>query len=270
MSSKHQEIVDSEPQLAEHYLSPFSGSRDEDQDEGGRDPYLDEMNSLFRLQSVLSSCLNLRPGTFDRETILITVDSIIKSAGRFACTNIYISSQFFADPQQGIEELRKEISSIPGADGEELAIDDSEIRKLAEQFVTFFSWWSVVASQGVLGRFLSAPNTVRALQHLHQTEELDEKGVPVPEKQFNFLSALGVAKLWQEGRVDTDFFDRKMAQYGDHTALADVYRFAFFVYSRYMPVDYAERQWLNDKLRIPLKGIRYRQRNMLPSKNKKD
>lgn len=94
------------------------------------DHYLADLKRLFRLQSILANGLNVRSGTFGRDTMIDVVKTIVKSAGRFARTNLFMASQFLAEPEEHIEnikiEFKNEINEAidQGKDEEEFVMAD--------------------------------------------------------------------------------------------------------------------------------------------------
>jgi len=229
---------------AEGYISPFSTLSNTlivsiDDDKPGT--FIGDMNSLFRMQSIIGNAINTRQGTFKRDIILKCVHSLIKSSGRFAHENL--------------KQTRKLLGNLDTA----IKIQDE---------INFHGRWAIISSQGVLGRVLSQNNTNIALQELYQNEENNsEKG---NDFNYNYLMAYGVSSLWQSGKINKVFYDNVMEKHGDIGFVRDVLSFSIFVFSRYMPISVKDRQWLSSKLRMRLQSFRYRQRKLLPKHEKKD
>ena len=271
--------------LAEHYLSPFSAMSVEleehvETDDGDETDspneaaeYLGEMNTLFRLQSVLSSGLRTRSGTFERDTIVKAVDSMVRAAGRFSHLNMFLGAKMMTEPDRYLLDIERgvgvELSEIDAPAG--TAAHSREHSKIVyarfDAMVAFFMRWTVVLSQGVLGRLLADGGSIKALELLHKTHEKSATGEILPDKQYNYMGALAVARLWRNGTVDIKFCDELIDTYGKGSRLFDVLRVTMFVFARHMPMDLTVRQWLHDRLDIRLAQTRLKQRGLkaLPS-----
>lgn len=261
LRSEHRGFLESQEGLAEYFLSPYS-SQSLNDEPAKDDHYLSDMKRLFRLQSILASALNVRSGTFGKEIMVDTVKAIVQASGRFAHTNLFIASQFVADPETQIANIKLEFKSeIEDAlkTGQD---EDDFVNALAQRYMDYFSWWSINVSQGYIGRILSASNTVRVLESLHQKEELTDSGEPRDDRPYNYASALGTSRIWSQNNVDTAFYEKKLSQYGSDHPLFKIYRLSLYVFSRTMPLNPKERQWLASTFKVPMTGIRYRQIDM--------
>src|SRR5690606_5981591 len=114
---------------------------------------------------------------------------------------------------------------------------------------------------------LADGGTMKALQVLHDSEELGPNGGLNDENHYNYGAVLSVAKLWSDGKIDRAWHDKMLEKYGKYGRYFDIVRMSMFVFSRHMPIEIAERQWLHGKMAIEIGGTRVRQQHVraLPS-----
>lgn len=255
---------------AEAYISPFSNLSStvivsiEDDQPG---TFIGDMNSLFRMQSIICNAINTRQGTFKREIILKCVDSLIKSAGRFAHSNLNISRKLLGNMDVAIKSAG---DKFPEDDFSYLKDHGAMLARQKAAFVSakiqdeinFHSRWSIISSQGVLGRVLSQNNTNIALKELYEKEV--ESIEETTEFNYNYLMAYGVSSLWNSGKIDREFYDDVLEKHGDIGFVRDVLSFSIFIFSKYMPISVQDRQWLSTKLHMKLQSFRVRQRKLTP------
>ncbi len=261
LRSEHRGFLENQKGLAEYFLSPYSSEslRDETAKD---DHYLSDMKRLFRLQSILANSLNVRSGTFGKDIMVDTVKAIVQASGRFAHTNLFIASQFVADPEKEIAKIKLEFKSEINDTLKASQDEDDFVKALAQRYLDYFSWWSINISQGYIGRILSAANTVRVLESLHEKEELTESKELMENQPYNYASALGTSRIWSQSNVDTAFYEKKLSLYGKNHPLFEIYLLSLYVFSRTMPLNPKERQWLTSTFKISMTGIRYRQIGM--------
>ena len=261
---------------AEGYISPFSTLSNTlivsiDDDKPGT--FIGDMNSLFRMQSIIGNAINTRQGTFKRDIILKCVNSLIRSSGRFAHENLNQTRKLLGNLDKAIEQTS---NKFPKEDFEYLEEGSEQYTRQKSSFISakiqdeinFHGRWAIISSQGVLGRVLSQNNTNIALQELYQKEVKESK--KRDDFNYNYLMAYGISSLWQSGKINREFYDTVLEKHGDIGFVRDVLSFSIFVFSRYMPISVKDRQWLSNKLRMKLQSFRYRQRKLLPKHEKKD
>lgn len=251
LQNENQDIIKNSEKMVESYLHPYSFNQNRLDDIEETASFMGQVNSLFRIQSILSQALSTRSGTFKRDTVVLTVESMVKASGRFCRTNLAVAEQIIADPDEWILNVRE---SFPN--------DDLSTEERSNKILKIFSFWSIMLSQGGMARLLREPHAIAALRILHKEHELDVDGNLSSDEAFNFSSILCVAEMWSSGTVDKEKIEKFIAQYGKTSSFTEMLRFSIFVFSHYNPIDVKTRQWMSQTLRIQLKSTRFVQRNL--------
>lgn len=220
--------------------------------------FFQSMNSLFRLQSIAATALSVRAGTIPREKVVETVDSIIQAAGRFCHVNFQIAREIYKHSEAAIGLMRAEADRMI----------DSEIRRDSEKYerstrsivadrllyaTDYHRRWCVVISHGFVGRILSEFTPSRALRQLSD-EEL--KG---DDSRMNFSVTSAVSDTWRESHIDKSRLSDLIARFGENSAFVRVLRFCLFSYTKYLPIDDGEVEFLSSKFGISPKSLKANQ-----------
>ena len=251
LQEENRDIIRNSEKVVESYLHPFSigQSRMDDIEESAS--FMGQVNSLFRIQSILSQVLSTRSGTFKRDTVILTVDAMIKASGRFCRLNLSVAEQIIADPDGWILGVKE---AFPN--------DDLTTEARSNKLLKIFSFWSVVLSQGGVARLLREPHSIAALKILHKEHELGPDNTLAEDEGFNFSSVLCVAELWSSGKIDKEKIQNLVTLYGKESSFTEMLRFSLFVFSHYNSIDPTTRQWLSSSMNIHLKSTRYAQRKL--------
>ncbi len=251
LQEENQDIIQNSEKMVEAYLHPFSLNQSRLDDIEETDTFMGQVNSLFRIQSILSQVLSTRSGTFRKDTVILTVEAMVKAAGRFSRLNLSVAEQIIADPDGWILGVRE---AFPN--------DDLSTAERSKKLLKIFSFWSVMLSQGGVARLLKEPHAVAALKILHKENELDSDGNLTSDKPFNFSTILCVAELWSSGKIDKVKIEKFTTEYGKDSPFTEMLRFSLFIFSHYNSIDTQTRQWLNSAMNINLKATRFVQRNL--------
>lgn len=265
-------IIDEAENVVAQYTLPFLNPDIDDSkfvnsmDTGAidQDSYMNSLNALMRVHSVIGQILASRSGTFDSKTMLDCITRMVQASGRYIALNHAISAVLVYDRQGSLDEVDRAYDS-PGLSKEE---------KL-EKVERIFSFWSVYLSQVGLARYLSHDHAIRALKMLagkYENADIHKNG-NIP---FNFTSVLILASLYKNSSLERDLFDKAIEKYGDKSALVPILRVAVHFYSYYMPLSIQDKQWLGAKLKMPVKKIEAQRRQAVfsghslpaPSSNK--
>lgn len=251
LQQENKDIIQNSEKVVESYLHPFSITSSKIDDIEETESFMGQVNSLFRIQSILSQAFSTRSGTFSRTTVYTVVDSMVRAAGRFSRLNLSVADQILADPDAWILGVR---DAFPN--------DDLSTIERSEKLLKIFSFWSVVLAQGGVARLLQEPHAIAALKLLHKDYELNSAGEISDDKGFNYSSILCISELWATGKIDKPKLENMVKQYGKNSPFAEILRYSLFVFSHYHSVDTSTRQWLSSSMDISLKSTRFVQRKL--------
>jgi len=217
--------------------------------------------SLFRAQSILSNALNCRKGTFEAKTVLDCVISIVSSAGRFANFNIELAALALKDFPKTLEFMQAKFTDekfdylVENSDQID-SFSNEDLVAEVEDFVSIHGHAMPFVSMAVAGKILSYESTLLALDRLLETEELKTSDAV----QFELI--VHVASLYRTNRVDKEGIENIVKKYGKHSNSVSFLRYIYFLYSRFIPIDTKDRQWLSSTLKVSLSSLRFNQKDM--------
>ena len=259
LQEENKSIIQNSEKVVESYLHPFSIQSSKIDDIEETESFMGQVNSLFRIQSILSQAFSTRSGTFGKTTVYMVVDSMVRAAGRFSRLNLSVAEQILADPDGWILGVRE---AFPN--------DDLSTNERASKLLKIFSFWSIIMAQGGVARLLQEPHAIAALKLLHKDFELNDNGKINDEKAFNFSSILCISELWATGEINKSKLEKLVKEYGKNSPFTEIIRYSLFVFSHYHSVDTQTRQWLSKSMNIGLKSTRFVQRKLpVPTINNK-
>ena len=220
--------------------------------------FVQNMNSLFRLQSIAANALSVRAGTIPRAKVVETVESIVQAAGRFCHVNFQIAREIYENSDTAIESMKADAEKLIDA---EIRRDSEKFERIAHSVVAdrilyatdYHRRWCVVISHGYVGRILSefAPST--ALRQLSDAE------LAADDPELNFSVTSAVSDTWRRSNIDKARLNELIVQYGENSAFVRVLRFCLFSYTKYLPIDDGEVEFLNSKFGISPKSLKANQ-----------
>src|ERR1700730_2640189 len=71
----------------------------------------------------------------------------------------------------------------------------------------------------------------------------------------NFTFVLLVARLYNSGKIDRREIESCIQKYGEQSTIMGLLRVVMHIYAYYMPLTIEDKQWISNKLRMPLKRI---------------
>jgi len=207
------------------------------------DSYMNSLNALMRVHSVIGQILASRSGTFDAKTMMDCITRMVQASGRYIALNHAISAVLLYDKPGSLEEVDR-------------AYDDTKLSKEEkyQKVERLFSFWSVYLSQAGLARYLSHDHAIRALKMLAGRNENAEnyKTGHIP---FNFTTVLIIASLYKNQSLERSLIEGAINKYGDQSAIIAFLRVAVHFYSYYMPLSIQDKQWLGQKLNMQVRRI---------------
>ena len=242
-------IIENSEKVVASYTLPFASKPIEDIDinaDRNNDfdisSYMSNVNAMFRVHSVMSQILASRPGTIEKEKFIYAIEEMVKCSGRFARLNHAIAAVLIYDKENSLPEVE---AAFPK--------DGMPLMERYKRVTKIYSFWSVYLAQAGLGRYLSQDHCIRALDVLIDKHERDDTE---SEKPFNFSSVRFVAKLWKDKSVDKSGVDELLERYGKNSAIFGLVRTALYFFSNYMPLGYADKQWVSQKVNMRITGLR--------------
>jgi hypothetical protein len=139
--------------------------------------------------------------------------------------------------------------------GKQLRGDDLTSEEKYEKITRIFAFWSVYLSHAGLARYLNQEHSIRALEKLAETYEGADAKTENGHLPFNFTLVKTVARLYNSGRIDRKEIDDIVQKYGDSSAIMGLLRVVIHMYAYYMPLDIEDKQWVSQKLRMPIRKI---------------
>lgn len=244
------DILDSAEEVVAKYTLPFLDSKIDDsepmeqidRDDFNGDSYIKSVNALLRIHSVIGQILTGRSGTYGADLVLTCITKMVQASGRYASLNHAIAAVLIYDKPSALLEVEKAVK------GEGLTPDE-KYRKV----MRIFAFWSVFLSQNGLARYLSQDHSIRALSKLAAEYETDVP--PDGHIPYNFTSVLLIARLYNSGKIDKEAIEDAIAKYGENSSILAILRVTFHIYSYYMPMSIQDKQWVSQRLGLPLTQI---------------
>jgi hypothetical protein len=169
---------------------------------------------------------------------------MVKASGRYVSLNHAIATVLLFDKEQSLEEVGRAVG------GDKLSPEQKY-----EKVMRIFAFWSVYIAHAGLARYLTQEHSIRALEKLVTTQEGEESKTSHGNYPFNFTFVLIVARLYQSGKIDRKEIDECVVKFGEHSAIMALLRVVMHIYAYYMPLTIEDKQWISDKLRMPLRKI---------------
>ncbi|MEI9430933.1 TIR domain-containing protein [Mesorhizobium sp. Cs1299R1N3] len=246
------DVISSAEKVVARYTLPFLNSNIGDSElihkiddrEIDSDSYMHSVNALLRIHSVLGQILSTRAGTYSAPVILECITKMVQASGRYASLNHAIATVLMYDGERAREEVRHAYAA------DHLSNDERY-----EKVKRIFAFWSVYVSQAGLARYLNQPHSIRALEKLVEKFESEANADEEGNIPFNFSSVLVIARLYATGRMNKSDLDDVIKKYGKTSAFLGILRATFNIYSMYMPLDIQDKQWISNKLGIPLRRV---------------
>lgn len=255
------DIIENAESLVAKYTLPFLDPQIDDSElvdginsrEVNGDSYIRSVNALLRTHSVIGQILNGRSGTYGAELVMNCITKMVQASGRYASLNHAIATLMMYDPEMAL----KTAGGVLRHEG----LSDAEKHK---RVMRIFGFWSVFISQTGLARYLAQPHSITALERLTEKFETqpDESG-NIP---YNFRSVHLIASLYHDQVVDRQAIERALQVLGPDSALFAILRATFHIYSYYMPLSIQDKQWLSNKLRMPIKRFETQQLKAITGK----
>lgn len=243
-------ISDAEKVVARYtlpFLNPRIGDASKDQALDVRidsDSYMQSVNALLRTHSVIGQILSARSGTFTATLVLDCITRMVMASGRYVTLNHAIAAVLMYDKDFSVEELKKEFKESSLTPEEKY-----------EKVTRIFAFWSVYLSHAGLARYLSQEHSIRALDKLVEKYESEDSKTKLGNVPFNFTFVRTVARLYSSGRIDRKEIDGIVQKYGESSAVMQLLRVVVHMYAYYMPLEIEDKQWVSQRLRMPIRKI---------------
>jgi len=169
---------------------------------------------------------------------------MVKASGRYVSLNHAIAAVLMYDRGSALTQVAEAFPSKKSTPEEKY-----------EKVTRIFAFWSVYLSHAGLARYLSQEHSIRALDKLaaeYENEDIKTPGGNVP---FNFTFVRVVAQLNNSGNINRDDIENCIQKYGSHSSILTLLRVVIHMYAYYMPLSIEDKQWVSNKLRMPLKKI---------------
>lgn len=208
------------------------------------DSYMNSVNALLRIHSVLGQILSTRAGTYSATVVLECITKMVQASGRYASLNHAIATVLIYGDEKSRDEIKR------AYEGDQLSIEEryAKVQRI-------FAFWSIYISHAGLARYLSQGHSIRALERLVGQYENDKSADDTGNIPFNFSCVLVIARLYNSGRLNRADIDAVIKKYGKDSAFIAILRATFHIYSYYMPLDIQEKQWIANRLGVPLKRV---------------
>jgi hypothetical protein len=250
LKAEVRDIVNSAEEVVARFTLPFLDADIADSElvdemnhkEINGDSYIKSVNALMRAHSVIGQILSARSGTYGAELVMNCITKMVQASGRYTALNHSIATVLLYDREFALRTAKGVVRSDGLSDDEKY-----------EKVMRIFAFWSVFLSQTGLARYLAQPHSIRALERLvakHEAFPDDDGHYP-----YNFLSVLLISKLYATQAVDRAGIDSAIEKLGKESGLFAVLRATFHIYSYYMPMSIQDKQWLSQKLRIPIRAF---------------
>jgi hypothetical protein len=267
LQGKIADILNNAEKVVASYTLPFLKAEigdsahveDMDRTKIDSDSYMQSVNALLRIHSVIGQILGARSGTYGANLVLDCITRMVKASGRYVALNHAIATVLILEKDQSIADIAK------------IARGDSQSEKdYYDKVVRIFSFWSVYLSHAGLARYLSKEHSIRALERLAQKYDTEENKTVSGNIPFNFSVVLLTAQLYHSGNIDKATIESVIKKYGENSAIVALLRFVIYIYSYYMPLSIEDKQWVSSKLQIPLKKMELLHLKSLPRQSKLD
>lgn len=248
LQEKIADIITDAERIVARYTLPFLNPRIgdatdiENLDVGiDHDSYIRSVNALLRTHSVIGQILAARSGTFSAALVLDCITRMVQASGRYVALNHAIAAVLMYEKELSVEELKKEFR-------------DSQLtpEEKYEKVTRIFAFWSVYLAHAGLARYLNQDHSIRALDKLVEMYEGEESKSKEGNVPFNFTFVRTVARLYNSGRINRREIDDIVQKYGDNSAIMYLLRVVIHIYAYYMPLDIEDKQWVSQKLRMPI------------------
>lgn len=228
--------------------------------------FLGELNSLFRLQSIVGTALNTRRGTFPGNVITRCVDSVVKSTGRFGNVNLAIANSIVSDLNSAID-IAKE--SFPYDEYDFLEKGSTQMDRQVDLFaadnvsrmVKMYGEWTILTTNCGTGRILSHDSSLMGLEVLKDT--CDDDTV------INYKAIHAVSQLYNKNSIDRKYLTDFLKDHDRNSLAFNIVGLGVYMYSRFMPISTENKNWISSKFGISMKAIQRRQRKFLPKHSTK-
>jgi hypothetical protein len=251
LQEKIADIINDAERVVARYTLPFLNARIGDSSSienleiaVDHDSYIKSVNALLRTHSVIGQILGARSGTFTASLVLDCITGMVKASGRYVSLNHAIAAVLIYDKAHSVQEI-----------GKQLRGDDLTSEEKYEKITRIFAFWSVYLSHAGLARYLNQEHSIRALEKLAETYEGADAKTENGHLPFKFTLVKTVARLYNSGRIDRKEIDDIVQKYGDSSAIMGLLRVVIHMYAYYMPLDIEDKQWVSQKLRMPIRKI---------------
>jgi hypothetical protein len=221
------------------------------------DSYMKSVNALLRTHSVIGQILSGRSGTFNAQLVTDCITRMVKASGRYVSLNHAIAAVLIYDRDKSLEEIRIAFRA-----------DSSSVEEKYEKVKRIFAFWSVYISHAGLARYLNQEHSIRALEKLAAEYDSEDKRTAGGNTPFNFTLVKVVARLYNSGRIDRNEIENVVQTYGEHSSVMALLRVVIHMYAYYMPLTIEDKQWVSQKLRMPLRRIEVQRMKAVTSRGR--
>jgi len=223
------------------------------------DSYIRSVNALMRIHSVIGQILSARSGTFSAALVLDCITRMVQASGRYVALNHAIAAVLMFDKEFSVEELKKEYRSSRLSPEEKY-----------EKVTRIFAFWSVYISHAGLARYLDQEHSIRALDRLVDAYESSSSKADGQNLPFNFTFVRAVARLYNTGRINRHEIDEILQRYGESSSIIHLLRVVVHMYAYYMPLSIEDKQWVSEKLNMPIGRIEMQRLRAINSKARQE
>jgi hypothetical protein len=266
LQEKIADIVDDAARVVARYIIPFLSPGIGDSSSVynmevlatiDHDSYMKSVNALLRTHSVIGQILSGRSGTFNAQLVTDRITRMVKASGRYVSLNHAIAAVLIYDRDKSLEEIRIAFRA-----------DSSSVEEKYEKVKRIFAFWSVYISHAGLARYLNQEHSIRALEKLAAEYDSEDKKTAGGNTPFNFTLVKVVARLYNSGRIDRNEIENVVQTYGEHSSIMAVLRVVIHMYAYYMPLTIEDKQWVSQKLRMPLRRIEVQRMKAVTSRGR--
>ena len=140
-------------------------------------------------------------------------------------------------------------------------------RRKYEKVTRIFVFLVGVLARAGLARYLSHDHSIRALELLSEKYETEDIKTPDGHVPFNFTFVKAVAHLYKSRRIDKNEIDDILKKYGE-TSSAHLSFFASCSICMRITCPLSDKQWLSQKLRMPIKKIEVQHLKAITARNR--
>lgn len=264
LQEKIADIISDAERAVARYTLPFlhvkigdSSNEDAREVSINQDSYIKSVNALLRTHSVIGQILSARSGTFSASLVLDCITRMVQASGRYVALNHAIAAVLIYDREGSVREIEK-------------ATRDDRLtpEERYEKITRIFAFWSVYLSHAGLARYLNQEHSIRALERLAEKHESEATSTSEGNIPFNFTFVKVVARLYNSGRVDKAEIESILQRYGESSSLIPLLRVVFHMYAYYMPFGIEDKQWLSNKLHMPVRKMEMQHLKAITAKNR--